>query len=217
VQDSFNSRLRTISIIACCMTIMACSNADQDIPTSGLKEDPLAIEADTSTFENELIDTVENTVAVTANEPVVEYGGNMFTVKYPKSFTPRPLSPEVEVDTWKFIETDEAFFKSADGEVEFFVFSPQWAGDPEWYMEAQPNEELLSEKESVDPHNDENIKYWATFKALDGSYFRSLYSVKTEFNTHHVFGIQYKDEASLSAYKEQYEAFKESLIQFADA
>lgn len=125
-----------------------------------------------------------------------------------------------------YVLTDEAYFTSSDERVEFFVFSPLWAGDPENYLEIAENEELVDEKieeyfEVDDPSlvGDSRIR-WVTVKAKDDSYYRSFVSKKEQIGVseiHHVFGIKYQDAKALEEYREEYEVFKESLVQYADA
>jgi len=113
------------------------------------------------------------------------------------------------------VDTDEAYFLSADGQVEFFVYSPQWGGNPISYLDVADNEEIDSEKTAIDEIDPNIVINWVTFKDKDGQYLRSYYSKQTE-STHKVFGIKYSDQASYNLHKDEYDAFKKSLIQYAD-
>jgi hypothetical protein len=130
------------------------------------------------------------------------YTGTWFDVKYPAGF-----------DVSGTENADEAKFTSPDKKVEFFVYSPQWGGNPAEYLNLGVNEELVSEK------TDQNT-YSATIKDKSGSYTRSYLSIKnpegTDSETHKVFGIKYTDQAAYDKYKEAYTAFKNSLVQYAD-
>lgn len=145
------------------------------------------------------------------------FNGNWFRIFYPSNFMASPTSPTRKVETGTIIETDEAYITSPDGTVEFFVFSPQWSGDPIDYLVQQPNEKTVSRSEdkadSDDPfavsHN------WVTYEDKDGQYTRSYHSLRTE-STHRVFGVKYTNRKMYKKYKAAYLAFKRSLQQFAD-
>lgn len=51
-----------------------------------------------------------------------------FEVKYPSDFTAQGLMVSASGEENQF---DGAFFTSPDGEVEFYIFSPQWGGGGE--------------------------------------------------------------------------------------
>jgi hypothetical protein len=153
------------------------------------------------------------------------YKGAWFDVAHPSTFTARKEG------------MDEASFISPDGTVEFYVYSPQWSGDPVWYMQSQANETLESDTSTEDLNPPNTNQYgttyykkvfrYITFTAKDGSYKRSLVSITagwvikpedTDFSskTHLVFGITYKDKASYDKYLGDYQMFKKSLVQYAD-
>lgn len=159
----------------------------------------------------------QNTDETTTNTEVgtTLYKGLWFDIEYPQNFSARPA-----------VQTDEAYFLSPDGTVEFFVFSPLWAGDPENYLTIAPTEELVSEKteeikEAEKPGQyGDKITHWVTVKAKDGSYYRSFVSIREQINTgseiHHVFGIKYKNDTAYQKYRDTYITFKESLRQYSD-
>ncbi len=142
------------------------------------------------------------------------YKGAFFSINYPAGFLPRPRTP-IEGDR---INTNEAYFTSPDGLVEFFVFSPQWGGDPNDYLTIKDTEQLVEQKK--DDSKQDILVTWATIKARDGSYERSYVSTKTllgsRSETHKVFGIKYAHTDIYTNYKDDYGAFKDSLEQFAD-
>lgn len=154
------------------------------------------------------------------------YQGFYFDIEYPENFTSKPTTPTT-VDNGKiYIQTDEAYFTSPDGTIEFFVYSPLWAKNPETYLTIAPTEEVINEKTEEIKENERPGQYgdkiirWVTIKAKDGSYYRSFISTKeqigTESDLHHVFGIKYQNNESYEKYREVYIAFKESLRQYAD-
>jgi hypothetical protein len=145
---------------------------------------------------------------------VEKYNGTWFSISYPGDFTASPTGPTGSTSDYTFVETDEAKFISPDGEVEFFVYSPQWGGDPASYLNTAANEKMISEKaDSTDKAS--GITRWITFTDVSGKYTRSVTSIKTE-STHLVFGIKYKDAKAYDKYKDAYTAFKKSLVQYAD-
>lgn len=157
------------------------------------------------------------------------YRGAWFDVEYPEDFEVRPTLPITNYNGQEFIQTDEAYFSSPDGSVEFFVYSPLWSGEPEDYLIVAPHEEIVSEKTEVGPALDHQLKeskriiLWTSLKSKDNSYYRSYVSIKEQVKAndssselHHVFGIKYQDEEAYQQYKDAYVSFKESLDQYAD-
>ncbi|PIY93563.1 MAG: hypothetical protein COY69_01025 [Candidatus Magasanikbacteria bacterium CG_4_10_14_0_8_um_filter_32_14] len=151
----------------------------------------------------------------TTKVDITLYKGLWFDIEYPQNFSAKPT-----------IKTDEAYFLSPDGTVEFFVYSPLWAGNPENYLTIAPTEELVDEKieetkEAEQPGQyGDKITRFVTVKAKDGSYYRSFVSIKEQINTgseiHHVFGIKYQDNTAYEKYRDSYITFKESLNQYSD-
>lgn len=161
----------------------------------------------------------ENTNAVGAafTERMKTYNGQWFAIQYPEEFELKPRVDEMDPPA----TADEMYFASKDNKVEFFVFSPQWGGDPATYLEASTGETLETSKtETTGEGMDKKILTWGTFKAKNGSYLRSYLSIRAQVDTgsevHHVFGIRYADQKTYDAYKGAYEAFKASLVQYAD-
>jgi len=153
------------------------------------------------------------------------YKGSWFDIQYPSNFSPKPVSPINTFNNANNIITDEATFISPDKSVEFFVYSPQWSGNPKNYLEKTSDEILISENISKNPqefasqYGDTIIKT-VIFRASDKSYFRSYTSIMQQVGTqsplHHVFGIKYKNDVSYKRYKNAFEQFKKSLHQYAD-
>jgi len=158
--------------------------------------------------------------AESARENTKKFVGPWFTVNYPATFKARPgkadWTPEVK-------ESNSAFFLSPDKHVEFYVYSPQWDGEPTDYA-PDTQREVVTEKreqthqEKINSENQDTIRVqWVTVKAKDGSYFRSWVDRENVTrHTRYTFGIKYSDQRSYNKYKKQYEAFKQSLEQFAD-
>ena len=159
------------------------------------------------------------------------YRGSWFDIGYPKEFVVRPLNPIVKNtnsadNLKKRVNTDEAYFLSPDDKVEFYVYSPLWAGDDPGYMSIDSTEEMVSEdkeeifdEESSAFFGDYKITSWVTIKAKDGSYYRSFVSIKEQVTpavVHQVFGIKYSNKESYEYYKQAYLNFKGSLVQYSD-
>jgi len=179
------------------------------------------------------------------NSKLKTYTGSYFEVKYPSNFIAKPTVPieryniseddelnlldsqtKLLSDSSDFIRTDEAYFSSPDGLVEFFVYSPQWDGRPKNYLDVLKGEKLLSSEHQKDikagVHHDYIQTRWVTIQANNGSYTRSYVQQRAchgkYFNDciSHVFGIKYKDKKWYKNYRNFYIAFKESLVQSVD-
>lgn len=138
------------------------------------------------------------------------FTGAWFEVKYPSDFTAQGSMGGGSAEENLF---DSAFFTSPDGEVEFYIFSPMWGGEPT-DIGLQPNEKETNRE--VKNTANQTVTYW-TISAKDGSYVRSYQETRNEMeNTVWVVGIKYKNQKAYERYKKQYIAFKSSLQQFAD-
>lgn len=154
-----------------------------------------------------------------------EYTGAWFSVRYPSDFVPKMIGTTTARNL-----SDEAEFTSPDGAVTFYVYSPQWAGEPDSLLPRE-GEMLIDENEQasisdVDGYP-KRTTHWVTYGAKDGSYTRALVSIQEGFSDeeakggdwavfHRVFGITYKDQESYDRYRNEYLAFKASLVQYAD-
>lgn len=157
------------------------------------------------------------------------YVGWWFRVEYPTDFTARPTQPirSFSLDgktNQELIETDEAYFTSPDGAVEFYIYSPQWSGNPQ-YTTTSPDELVMDERteelrEEENPHQyGDTVIQLITIQAKDQSYTRLVESTREQIGKselHHVFGIKYRDDTAYGAYQEAYQDFKASLRQSAD-
>ena len=138
------------------------------------------------------------------------YRGAWFEIKYPPGFQVKPsLKSRTSVKG-----CDSAFFASPGQEVEFYIFSPQWSGEPA-DIELIPGQEILV-SEHKERQGEKNIRM-VTVKDQAGNYLRSWIDTQdTMSNTRLVFGIKYKDQSAYNKYRKQYLLFKNSLKQFAD-
>jgi len=137
------------------------------------------------------------------------YKGAWFEIKYPATFQVRPSQPGSSAGGY-----DSVFFTAPDGSVEFYVFSPQWNG--------QPNDIELNARSEVQvsqntEHRGSLVVRRKTIKAKDNSYTRSFEDTEdSATNTRKVFGIKYRNQDAYSRYRQTYLTFKKSLTQFAD-
>ena len=140
------------------------------------------------------------------------FQGAWFSVRYPATFRVRPSQRSVTGPGY-----DSAFFTAPDQSVQFYVFSPQWNGEPRDCQIDSRREVLVDEHVEVGrrPHGATSARQ-VTVRARDGNYERSWVDVATPENTRLVFGIRYRNAAALKAYRPQYLAFKKSLAQSGD-
>ena len=138
------------------------------------------------------------------------FKGAWFEVNYPAGFKAAASLPSRTATRG----CDSAFFRSPDGRVEFYVFSPQWNGDPR-DIEVKPDTETTVSTK-LSKAGAKRIRE-VDVRAKDGSYDRSFVDTEnTEQNTRVVFGIRYADDKSLKTHHAAYRKFKESLQQFGD-
>ena len=152
---------------------MACNSAETSSHEANEEDDTLNYiqkEIDLNNLDE------ESEVQEGSIEELKTYKGNWFDISYPYNFISSPSSPIIDRETYKFVDTDEAYFLSADGTVEFFVCSPQWGGNPINYLELADNEEIGSKKTTMDEIDPEILMNWVTYKDKDGNYLRSHYS-----------------------------------------
>lgn len=138
------------------------------------------------------------------------FKGAWFEVSYPATFTAKGSLPSSTTEEKGF---DSVFFISPDGDVEFYIFSPQWDGEAT-DIALKPNEREAGRQ--VKETKTQTITY-LTISAKDGSYTRSYQETfhKLE-NTRWIVGIKYCNQEAYNRYKKAYLAFKASLSQFTD-
>ena len=151
--------------------------------------------------------TLAATTTLTAQTKT--FRGAWFTVEYPANFTAEGSLPSATSGEDEAF--DSATFTSPDGSVTFYVYSPQWSGDP---TDIELSENEREGQRKVTRGKRQTVTYW-TIGAKDGSYTRSYQEVR-EDETMHVLGIHYTTQQAYNKYKKQYLQFKASLEQFAD-
>lgn len=78
----------------------------------------------------------------------VKYNGAWFDILYPSDFTPLPsIKSSSNIDNYKSV-----FFISPDKTVEFYIFSPQWSGEPN-DIQLNPDMEKIKDKIEVKKDN----------------------------------------------------------------
>ena len=137
------------------------------------------------------------------------YRGAWFEVRYPVGFTVRPSLASSTAEGY-----DSAEFNSPDGSVSFYVYSPQWGGEPADIALDPERESLLSEQ--LYREREPSIRLF-TIRAKDGSYFRSYReTLAHQGSVRTVVGIKYRSKEARLRYQKNYEQFRRSLKQFAD-
>ncbi len=137
------------------------------------------------------------------------YKGAWFEIRYPANFRVRPSQRSSSARSY-----DSVFFTAPDGSVEFYVFSPQWNGQPDDIELNAGNEVQVSQ--TTERKGSLTIRRM-TIKARDNSYTRSFEDTEdSATNTRKVFGIKYRNQDAYSRYRQTYLTFKQSLRQFAD-
>ncbi len=171
------------------------------------------------------------------------YRGNLFKVIYPKSFSVKPLKPIVLFDAnfyqnehlevepklppkyLEYVDTDEAYFKSSDGLVEFFVYAKDSSDNPQNYTKVTGDEIKLSSSSEKFSFKKEHLNYvikaWVTIKAKDNSYYRSYIHQRAchdDFSTceTQVFGIKYSSTEAYNKYRDFFIGFTRSLVRTAE-
>lgn len=138
------------------------------------------------------------------------YKGAWFTIQYPPAFSVRPSLKSSTAAKG----LDSAFFVSPGRAAEFYVFSPQWNGDPKDIVLNPATEESVVRKEEY--KNGKRILR-VTIGAKDKSYVRSYVEIEDKkLNTRLVFGIRYREQRAYDKYKADYLKFMRSLRQYAD-
>lgn len=138
------------------------------------------------------------------------FTGAWFDVEYPANFKAKPsMKSRSSADGY-----DSAFFSSPDVSVEFYVYSPQWNGEP---SDIEPDVKTETVTSKTFEEKDGVKTRRVTVKAKNNTYTRLFTDTEnTTLNTRVVFGIKYKDEKAYKKFIADYLTFKESLRQFAD-
>jgi hypothetical protein len=151
----------------------------------------------------------------------VKYHGAWFDIDYPSGWKATSLGRSISSTTG----SDSARFTSPDGSAEFYVFSPQWNGDPA-AIKLDPRREVLVSSRTQSASRGKmrgggyisnTVAHWYTARAKDHSYERSWIDVEDKgLNVRHVFGIKYRSQTVYQKDKAQYAHFCDSLVQFGD-
>lgn len=152
--------------------------------------------------------------------PYAKYHGAWFDIDYPVGWKATPFSRSATSTTG----SNSARFTSPNGSVEFYVFSPQWNGNPKEIALDPKRETLVSHRvvrtsrvKITGGYLYNNVANWYTARAKDHSYERSWVDVEDQgLNVRHVFGIKYRHQAGYQKYRPQYSHFCNSLEQFSD-
>jgi hypothetical protein len=138
------------------------------------------------------------------------FEGAWFSVRYPDSFIAQGSQKSLASDGY-----DSAWFRSPNGEVEFYIFSPQVGGKAEDLARVTAGETQVAASEAKSANR---IVRWRTYQARDKSHTRSVEETWTPDGLYitRVVAIRYKNAAALAKYKADYAAFKASHEAFAD-
>ncbi len=118
------------------------------------------------------------------NAATKKFEGAWFEIEYPSDYTVRPSLESESADGY-----DSAFFTSPDEQVEFYVFSPQWGGNP---IDIYP---MLGETKTIDREESEGEGKsftWYTITIDDNRYTRNYMEVR-EGEATWTIGLKYPD------------------------
>ncbi len=137
------------------------------------------------------------------------FNGAWFKIMYPDGFVATGSQKSKTSDGF-----DSVFIRNAENTVEFYVFAPQWSGEPADINALTVLEKLVSESSAK---GSQSSITWRTYAAIDQSYLRSIEdTVTTDKQQRRVFAIRYRNNKELALNREAYQAFKTSLEVFAD-
>lgn len=192
---------RSALILGGALSLFGCKKEVENKPNT---VDP---KTDSAVMQNDSTAVSENPTDVKISYK--KFSGAWFDIEYPSTFT-----AENSLKSYTNSEDfDSAVFTSPDGKVQFYVFSPQWSGEPT-DIKIKPGEKIIETNEEL--QNGPLVKRW-TVEANDGSYSRSYEETsETQSNINKVFGIKYASKADRDKYQKEYLHFKNSLVQYAD-
>ncbi len=137
------------------------------------------------------------------------FSGAWFEIRYPAGFSARPSLKSTTAGGY-----DSAEFIAPGGEVSFYVFAPQWGGNPADIALMPEREQLVTEQRRQ--LADREIR-WFTIAARDGSYRRSYQeTVAQQGSVRTILGIKYRNEEARLRYQQAYQQFRKSLQLYAD-
>jgi hypothetical protein len=102
--------------------------------------------------------------------------------------------------------------------MQFYLFTPQWAGEaPGIALDTAREIEISRKSEAGKSSGAAGTYTWTTIAAKDKSYTRTYQDfLAGDGSIHWVIGMNYRDDAALQKYKAAYAKFKGSLRQFGD-
>lgn len=145
------------------------------------------------------------------------YRGPWFDIEYPRSFRPLGFDRAPGSLVEKTFDRDGISFGSPDGAVEFYVYSPQWSGDPGWIQLAPGEREIERSVSTEGTGGARKVMTWVTIAGPEGAGRRSYVQIRQpETNVEWYFGFRYQDAAAYARYRPAYLHFRNSLVQYAD-
>jgi hypothetical protein len=141
--------------------------------------------------------------------PGLVFKGAWFEITYPADFTPVPSLHGSTAEGY-----DSATFISPDETVSFYVYAPQWGGEPTDITLDPLRESVVSEK--METQDGLEVR-WLTICAKDGGYCRAYQDTMAyQGSVRTTVGITYRNEEARRQYLPEYLKFRQSLQQFAD-
>ena len=145
------------------------------------------------------------------------YRGPWFDIEYPRSFRPLAFDRAPGAVNVKTFDRDGISFGSPEGAVEFYVYSPQWSGDPSWVRPAPGEREIERSVSTEGAGPERKLLTWVTIAGPGNAWKRSYVQIRQpDLNTEWYFGFRYQDAAAYAAYRPAYLHFRSSLVQYAD-
>jgi hypothetical protein len=137
-------------------------------------------------------------------QEIATFRGAWFEIEYPADFVAVPSLPSTTADG-----ADSATFTAPDGTVSFYVFAPQWGGNPADIALDPATETLESERSATEGPV---TRRWFTIAARDGGYRRSYLTTTDERGpSSRTIGLRYASSDALARYQADYLAFRSSL------
>lgn len=137
------------------------------------------------------------------------FSGAWFEISYPAGFSVKPSLKSTTAEGY-----DSAEFIAPGGEVSFYVFAPQWGGNPADIALIPEREQLVAEQLRTLAERETR---WFTIAARDGSYRRSYQeTVAQQGSVKTILGIKYRNEESRLRYQQAYQQFRKSLQLYTD-
>lgn len=140
---------------------------------------------------------------------VQRFRGAWFEVAVPAGFGVRPSLKSATAEGY-----DSAEFTAPDGSVAFYVYSPQWGGEPtDIALDPARETVVADQREEV---KGRTVRFY-TIADQRKKYFRAYReTIEQAGAIRWVTGIRYKNAAAKKRFDPAYRRFVESLRQFAD-